>query len=97
MEFSVCMDLKNPWNDNKPVKISRDGQEVEPSIGEKLCRLWQTVESYDDVLSGRPGSGRDFKNSGAGIEGSYSSRHGQAHMPSYPSHRCHQMLGFGPL
>lgn len=26
MEFSVCMDLKNPWNDNKPVKISRDGQ-----------------------------------------------------------------------
>ena len=26
VEFSVCMDLKNPWNDNKPVKISRDGQ-----------------------------------------------------------------------
>ena len=26
LEFSVCMDLKNPWNDNKPVKISRDGQ-----------------------------------------------------------------------
>ena len=22
----MCMDLKNPWNDNKPVKISRDGQ-----------------------------------------------------------------------
>ena len=26
MEFSACQDLKNPWNDNKPVKISRDGQ-----------------------------------------------------------------------
>lgn len=22
----MCMELKNPWNDNKPVKISRDGQ-----------------------------------------------------------------------
>lgn len=26
LEFSACQDLKNPWNDNKPVKISRDGQ-----------------------------------------------------------------------
>ena len=26
LEFSHTLDLKNPWNDNKPVKISRDGQ-----------------------------------------------------------------------
>lgn len=26
LDFSACMDLKNPWNENKPVKISRDGQ-----------------------------------------------------------------------
>ena len=26
LEFQLCQDLKNPWNDNKPVKISRDGQ-----------------------------------------------------------------------
>ena len=24
--FGACQELKNPWNDNKPVKISRDGQ-----------------------------------------------------------------------
>jgi len=26
LEFSHTLDLKNPWNDSKPVKISRDGQ-----------------------------------------------------------------------
>ena len=26
LSFNMCADLKNPWNDNKPVKISRDGQ-----------------------------------------------------------------------
>ena len=26
MLFGACQELKNPWNDNKPVKISRDGQ-----------------------------------------------------------------------
>ena len=26
LDFNGCQELKNPWNDNKPVKISRDGQ-----------------------------------------------------------------------
>ena len=26
LDFNLCQDLKNPWNDSKPVKISRDGQ-----------------------------------------------------------------------
>jgi hypothetical protein len=38
--FLHTLHLKNPWNENKPVKISRDGQEVEPGVGEELCRLW---------------------------------------------------------
>ena len=40
LEFSKCQDVSNPWNDHKPVKISRDGQELPPAIGEKLCRIW---------------------------------------------------------
>ena len=31
--FSKCLHLRNPWNDNKEVKICRDGQ-VTP------CALW---------------------------------------------------------
>ena len=33
LEFSACQDLKNPWNDNKPVKISRDGQVSKLELG----------------------------------------------------------------
>lgn len=66
-------------------------QEVEPSVGEKLCRLWQKVESDEDALSGRPGGSRDHKSlasgsgshGGEGSQGSFS-RHGQPHVPSYP-------------
>ena len=30
LSFSKVIHLNNPWNDNKPVKIGRDGQEIEP-------------------------------------------------------------------
>ena len=30
LTFSKVIHLNNPWNDNKPVKIGRDGQEIEP-------------------------------------------------------------------
>ena len=36
LEFSHTLDLKNPWNDNKPVKISRDGQ-VSPYV--HICKV----------------------------------------------------------
>ena len=39
--FSQCTNLRNPWNENKEVKICRDGQELEPSVGEVLCRMFE--------------------------------------------------------
>lgn len=47
LPFSFTTTLYNPWNCNKPVKIARDGQEVEPRIGEKLCRLFPEDDSVD--------------------------------------------------
>lgn len=47
LPFSFTTSLYNPWNCNKPVKIARDGQEVEPRVGEKLCRLFPEDESVD--------------------------------------------------
>ena len=35
--------LYNPWNEGKPVKIGRDGQEIEPRVAEELCRLFPQV------------------------------------------------------
>ncbi|KAK3882695.1 hypothetical protein Pcinc_012942 [Petrolisthes cinctipes] len=39
--FHLTRRLYNPYNDNMQVHMSRDGQEVEPSIGEQLIRLWE--------------------------------------------------------
>lgn len=41
VRFSACSNLRNPWNENKEVKICRDGQELEPSVGEMLCRMFE--------------------------------------------------------
>ena len=31
LSFQKVQHIINPWNDSKPVKIGRDGQEIEPS------------------------------------------------------------------
>ncbi|KAH9370374.1 hypothetical protein HPB48_006708 [Haemaphysalis longicornis] len=40
LPFQNTRHLLNPWNENRKVQVSRDGQELEPSVGEALCRLW---------------------------------------------------------
>lgn len=39
LTFHKTRHLRNPYNENLPVKISRDCQELEPSIGEELASL----------------------------------------------------------
>ncbi|OMO92315.1 Zinc finger, CCCH-type [Corchorus olitorius] len=55
LSFHKTRHLRNPYNENLPVKISRDCQELEPSIGEQLASLLY-VEP-DSELMGR-GRGR---------------------------------------
>jgi len=43
--FQQAHHLVNPWNDHKKVQISRDGQELEPKIGEDLCKLWDADQT----------------------------------------------------
>merc|ERR1740123_1463799 len=45
--FQKVGHLYNPWNENKPVKIGRDGQEIEPSVAENLCKLFVTDNGVD--------------------------------------------------
>lgn len=40
LPFNSTLHLYNPWNEGKPVKIGRDGQEIEPKVAEELCRLF---------------------------------------------------------
>lgn len=39
LSFNLCQDLKNPWNENKPVKIGRDGQVSKLSSAKSLSTL----------------------------------------------------------
>lgn len=47
LAFTKTQHLHNAWNDNKPVKIGRDGQEVEPRCGEALCKMFPPDENVD--------------------------------------------------
>ncbi|PSN56426.1 hypothetical protein C0J52_09540, partial [Blattella germanica] len=47
LPFTKTQHLYNPWNEGKPVKIGRDGQEIEPRVGEELCRLFPMDEGID--------------------------------------------------
>ncbi|XP_075716938.1 YTH domain-containing protein 1 isoform X3 [Rhinoderma darwinii] len=47
LPFTKSAHLTNPWNEHKPVKIGRDGQEIEPDCGTQLCLLFPTDESID--------------------------------------------------
>lgn len=47
LPFPRAQHLFNPWNDGKPIKIGRDGQEIEPRVAEELCRLFAVDSTID--------------------------------------------------
>ncbi|XP_042365312.1 YTH domain-containing protein 1-like [Plectropomus leopardus] len=47
LPFTKTAHLSNPWNEHKPVKIGRDGQEIQPDIGAQLCALFPLDENVD--------------------------------------------------
>ncbi|KAK3224741.1 hypothetical protein Dsin_004603 [Dipteronia sinensis] len=51
LPFQKTGHLKNPLNDYKPVKISRDCQELSQDIGEALCDLLDGKGHVDGMLS----------------------------------------------
>ncbi|TIA83941.1 hypothetical protein E3P92_01884 [Wallemia ichthyophaga] len=56
--FSKLKGINNPWNMNRPVKVSRDGTEVETKVGERL------VEEFGFSASQLPVyRNHDFQNS----------------------------------
>lgn len=40
LDFSEVSNVLNPWNENKSVKISRDGQELPNDVGRQVCELF---------------------------------------------------------
>ncbi|KAG8867825.1 hypothetical protein FRC20_004770 [Serendipita sp. 405] len=44
LPFSRTRHLRNPWNHDREVKVSRDGTELEPTVGQKLIEEWDRPE-----------------------------------------------------
>lgn len=40
LPFHRTRGLRNPWNENREIKIARDGTEIEPSIGRRLVQMF---------------------------------------------------------
>lgn len=68
LSFTCTAHLYNPWNEGKPVKIGRDGQEIEPKVGAELCRLFPEDESVDltPVLKKSKESAKMLREKGGG-------------------------------
>ncbi|KAJ3880137.1 YT521-B-like domain-containing protein [Lentinula edodes] len=43
LPFFRTRHLRNPWNHDREVKVSRDGTEIEPSVGEQLLQEWSKL------------------------------------------------------
>lgn len=66
LSFTATGHLFNPWNEGKPVKIGRDGQEIEPKVGAELCRLFEEDDSIDftPILKKSKEAGRILREKG---------------------------------
>lgn len=51
LQFHETHELYNPFNENKPVKVARDGQQVVSKIGKKLCKLFPHNDDDDEYKS----------------------------------------------
>ncbi len=50
LSFQKTTHLKNPWNENKPVKIGRDGQEIEPSKFQIQNHIQIQIENFEENI-----------------------------------------------
>lgn len=51
LPFQRVKKLRNPWRDNRQVKVSRDGTELEPGVGRQLLDEWNHLHAAAPVDS----------------------------------------------
>lgn len=71
VSFNRTRHLRNPWNHDKEVKVSRDGTELEPTVGQQLLDEWPRLAAESGVSStpsSTPGAVRG--GGGRGAQGS---------------------------
>jgi YT521-B-like domain len=79
LPFHRTRHLRNPWNQDREVKVSRDGTELEPGVGQKLLDEWDAPTALQaeaspptspmSVRGGRGSSRVPVRSSGRGTGG----------------------------
>lgn len=54
LPFYRIRHLRNPWNHEREVKVSRDGTELEPMVGQRLLDEWRDLAELPAVGPGKP-------------------------------------------
>lgn len=54
LPFTRTRHLRNPWNHDREVKVSRDGTELEATVGQALLEEWDKDEEAQPPASGAP-------------------------------------------
>jgi len=44
LPFHKTRHIRNPWNGDREVKVSRDGTELEPTVGQRLLDEWNQLD-----------------------------------------------------
>jgi len=74
LPFYRTRHLRNPWNHDREIKVSRDGTELEPSVGQALLEEWDRVIEAPSTekppqQSGQGGTGGGGRQQGRGKGG----------------------------
>lgn len=67
VSFNQVKKLRNPWRDNRQIKVSRDGTELEPNIGRILLKEWDRT-NVEDSKTQASGSATTQMTAGDGDE-----------------------------
>lgn len=59
LNFSSVRRLRNPWRDDRQIKVSRDGTELEPNVGRQLLEEWTKAEKEGNRTSKAPNANTD--------------------------------------
>jgi hypothetical protein len=50
LSFYSTRHLRNSWNQDREIKVSRDGTEVEPGVGQRLLEQWRTLAAAPTMM-----------------------------------------------
>lgn len=60
LPFYCTRHLRNPWNQDREIKVSRDGTEVEPGVGQQLLEQWRTLAAAPTAMeTSKPSAAAD--------------------------------------